>query len=276
MTLQTSAALDVGHGQDRALHPAAQTGALSGRAVRGLFRAPQVWIPSLVFPLFFAALSTAALGRAVEVPGFPAADSFLDFLFPATLTQAVLFGSLGAASELAHDIESGFFDRLIASPVARSAILVGRLAGAAALGAIQAVVFVIVFSGFGAEVKAGLGGLLVLPVVAVLLSIGLGALASALALRSGSVEAVQSAFPLIFISIFASAAFFPRELMRGWFHAVATYNPITWMIEGMRHLVLVGWDTGEAATAIAVPAVISVFGTALALRSLRRRLASTS
>lgn len=271
-----AAALRAGYGHDRALHPVAQARALSGRAVRGLIRAPQVWIPSILFPLFFAALNTAALGRTTEVPGFPAADSFLDFLFPATLAQAVLFGSLGAASELAQDIESGFFDRLVASPVSRTAILVGRLAGAAALGAIQALVFVVAFSAFGAEVKAGVGGLLVLPVVAVLLAIGLGALASALALRTGSVEAVQSAFPVIFISIFASAAFFPRELMRGWFQSVATYNPITWMIEGMRHLVLVGWDTGEAATAIAVPAAIAVAGTAVALRSLRKRLASAS
>lgn len=270
------AALELGPGQDRALHPFSQARALSGRAVRGLVRAPQVWIPSILFPLFFAALNTAALGRSTQIPGFPAADSFLDFLFPATLTQAVLFGSLGAASELAQDIESGFFDRLVASPVSRTAILIGRLAGAAALGAIQALVFIALFSAFGAEVKAGVGGLLVLPVVAVLLAVGLGALASALALKTGSVEAVQSAFPLIFISIFASAAFFPRELMRGWFRAVATYNPITWMIESMRHLVLVGWDAGEAATAVAVPAAIAVVGTAIALRSLRKRLASTS
>lgn len=272
----TATALDASHGQGRALHPAAQAAALSGRAVRGLLRAPQVWVPSILFPLFFAALNTAALGRSTQVPGFPAADSFLDFLFPATLTQAVLFGSLGAASELAQDIESGFFDRLVASPVSRTAILVGRLAGGAALGAIQAVVFIAMFSVFGAEVKAGVGGLLVLPVVAVLLAVGLGALASALALKTGSVEAVQSAFPLIFISIFASSAFFPKELMRGWFRAVATYNPITWMIEGMRHLVLVGFDAGEAATAVAVPAAITVIGVAVALRALTRRLAASS
>ena len=271
----TAASLELDHGHDRTLHPGAQARALAGRAVRGLVRAPQVWIPSILFPLFFAALNTAALGRATEVPGFPAADSFLDFLFPATLTQAVLFGSLGAASELAQDIESGFFDRLVASPVSRTAILVGRLAGGAALGAIQAVVFVALFSLFGAEVKAGAAGLVVMVVVAVLLAIGLGALASALALKTGSVEAVQSAFPLLFISIFASAAFFPRELMRGWFQAVATYNPITWMIEGMRHLVLVGWDGGEAAVAVAVPAAIVVGGTLVALRALNNRLASS-
>ncbi|CAN5856940.1 N/A [soil metagenome] len=250
--------------------------ALSRRAVVGIWRQPQVWIPSILFPLFFAALNTAALSRATNIPGFPAADSFLDFIFPATIVQGVLFGSLGGASELAQDIETGFFDRLTATPVARTSILVGRLAGSAVLGACQALVFMAAFTAFGADVKAGPAGVVVLPLVAMLLALGVGGLASAMALRTGSVEAVQGAFPLIFITIFASSAFFPRELMKGWFQDVATYNPISWMVEGMRHLVLFGFDWGEAATALGVPLVLSVTATALCLRGLKRRLAADS
>ncbi|CAN5477143.1 N/A [soil metagenome] len=250
--------------------------ALSRRAVVGLWRQPQVWIPSIVFPLFFAALNTAALNRTTQLPGFPATDSFLDFLFPATITQAVLFGSVGAASELAADIEGGFFDRLVASPTWRTSILVGRLAGGAVLGACQALLFVGVFTLFGAEIKAGLAGLVVLALAAMLLALGVGGLANALALRTGSVESVQSAFPLAFITIFASSAFFPRELMNGWFRGLASANPISWMIEGMRELVLEGFDASAAATALAVPAGITVVTTGIALLALRARLARAS
>lgn len=256
--------------------PLAQSLALSRRAVLGLFRQPQVWIPSILFPMFFAALNTAALNRTTSLPGFPAADSFLDFLVPATITQAVLFGSLSGASELAQDIENRFFERLVAAPVWRTSILVGRLAGAGVLGVIQAVAILSVFSLFGARVQAGLPGLVLLPLVAMLLAVAVGALMSSMALRTGSVEAVQGAFPVVFIFIFASSAFFPRQLMQGWFKTMATLNPVSWMIEGLRHQVLVGFDLGEAATALAVPVGIGALSITLALWSLRQRLAMAS
>ncbi|MEN3273467.1 MAG: type transport system permease protein, partial [Actinomycetota bacterium] len=128
-------------------------------------------MPSLFFPLFFAALNTAALGKSTALPGFPAADSFLDFMLAATVVQGVLFGGIGAASEMAQDIENGFFERLVAAPTARVSILLGRLAGGAALGAAQSVVFLAIFVVFGAEVKAGIPGILVLVLTGTLLAL---------------------------------------------------------------------------------------------------------
>ena len=227
----------------------------------------------MFFPLFFAALNTAALGKSTQLPGFPAADSFLDFMLAATVVQGVLFGGIGAASEMAQDIENGFFERLIAAPTSRISILLGRLAGGAALGAVQSIVFLAIFAAFGAEVKAGLAGIVVLVLTGMLLSLSIGSIGAAMALRTGSVEAVQGAFPLVFISLFASSAFFPRELMRGWFHAVATGNPFSWMIDGLRHLILVGWSTTDAVAAVSVPIFITAVGMLVSLRQLRRRLA---
>jgi ABC-2 type transport system permease protein len=103
--------------------------------------------------------------------------------------------------------------------------------------------------------------------------LAIGAIGAAMALRTGSVEAVQGAFPLVFISLFASSAFFPRELMRGWFHAVATYNPFSWMIDGLRELILVGWSSSDALAALAVPAAITTAGVIVSLRQLSARLA---
>ena len=254
--------------------------ALSRRAVINVLRQPQVFIPSLAFPLLFAALNIAALGRVPEriadttgLHPFGPEDRYINYLFVATLTQGVLFGSLSGGSELAQDIESGFFDRLIATPVARSSILIGRLAGSAALGVVQALVFMGIFIAFGASVAGGLAGALVLPVVAFFLALAIGSLACAMAIRTGSVEAVQGAFPLLFISIFVSSAFFPTLLMNGWYSDVATHNPITFMIDGMRHQVLYGFDASEAVVAVAVPAGLAAFGIGLCLLALRSKLA---
>jgi ABC-2 type transport system permease protein len=251
----------------------AHTRALSYRAILGVIRQPQVWMPSMFFPLFFAALNTAALGRTTALPGFPRADSFLDFMLPATLVQGVLFGGVSASSEVAQDIESGFFERLIAAPTSRISILLGRLAGAAFLGSAQAVLFLAIFTIFGVEVKAGVRGILVLILVGALMALSIGAIGAAMALRTGSVEAVQGAFPLVFITLFLSSAFFPTQLMHGWFRTVAEANPFTWMIDGLRHLVLFGWSTNEALHAVLVPIGIIALGVVLSLRQLQRRLA---
>jgi ABC-2 type transport system permease protein len=261
-------------------HPLAQAGALSRRAVLGIWRQPQTWMPSVLFPLLFAALNNAAFAR---VPGslsatlgihpFGPRDHYLEFLLVATVIQGVLFGSLSGASELAQDIESGFFDRLIATPVARWSILVGRLAGSAVLGLVQGLVFLGVFTLFGADVAGGAAAYVFIPVMAMLVALGIGGLLSAMAIRTGSVEAVQGSFPLIFITLFISSAFFPTALMKGWYRAVATHNPVSIMIDAMRHQVLYGWDTGEAAKGLAVALLLVSLAIGLCLVALRARLA---
>ena len=79
----------------------------------------------------------------------------------------------------------------------------------------------------------------------------------------------------MFILLFMSSAFFPAELMGGWYQDVAQRNPISWMIDGARHLVIVGFDTTEAAKALAVPAGIAALSIGLAVRQLRLRLAGS-
>jgi ABC-2 type transport system permease protein len=140
------------------------------------------------------------------------------------------------------------------------------------LGALQALVFVAVLMPFGARVHAGVPGLLVLIVVGLLLGVGIGGLGVALALRTGSSEAVQGAFPVIFVLLFTSSAFFPRQLMNGWYQSVADANPVSHLIEGARHLVTDGWDASEAATAIALALALCAFSIGLSLLALRRRL----
>jgi ABC-2 type transport system permease protein len=247
---------------------------LARRSVLGVLRQPSVWVPGILFPMFIAAVNTSTMGRAVSFFPEPRPDSLLDFLLPASVTQAVLFGGLNAGSDTATDIQTGFFDRLLASPVSRTAILVGRLSGSAVMGGLQAIFFVIVYMAFGVRLAGGVGALLVLVVYAVVLGLVIGGFGATLALRTGQAEAVQNAFPLTFILLFISSAFFPTELMSGVYRSVAEKNPITWMVDGVRHQVIVGFDLGEAVGAIGIAAVLAVLMIASANAALRARLRS--
>ena len=253
-----------------------QARALARRSIVGTVRQPQVWLPGLLFPMFIAAVNTSTMGRSTGIPGFPAVDSLLDFLLPASITQSVLFGGLSAGSDTATDIQTGFFDRLLASPVSRTSILVGRLAGASVTGAAQAIVFILVYGMFGVRVAGGLAAVALLIVYAMVLALVIGGFAAMLALRTGSAEAVQNVFPLTFIGLFVSSAFFPTQLMTGIYRSIATRNPVTWMIDGMRHQVIVGLDWSEAATSIAVAVVLAVASIAGANAALRARLRKAS
>lgn len=247
--------------------------ALSRRSVLNTFRQPAAIVPAFLFPLVFLALTSASLGRSTSLSGFPPVDSFMQFAVATTIIQGALFGAISAGSDMATDIEHGFFDRLVASPVTRASILVGRLAGAATLGFVQAWVFLGVTSLFGLEVEGGPAAMALISVIAAVVSAGIGSLSVAFGLRTGSSEAVQGSFPLLFVLMFFSSAFFPRTLMEGWFRSVATANPLSRMIEGTRSLVIAGLDAGEFLAALGVAAGIFALGTLLAGLALRRRLA---
>jgi len=267
------------HGEVRidARQAIAQAAGLACRSIRGTLRQPQVWMPGLLLPMFIAAVNTSTMGGAIHfLPGFEGVDSLLQFLLPASITQSVLFGGLTAGSDTATDIQTGFFDRLLASPVARTSILVGRLAGASVTGAFQATVFIVVYGIFGVRIAGGLPGALTLIVFAMVLALVIGGFAAMLALRTGSAEAVQNVFPLTFISLFISSAFFPTESMQGIYKEIAERNPISWMVNGARHQVVVGFDLGEAAMSIGVAAVLAAIAIFGAHRALVARLRASS
>jgi ABC-2 type transport system permease protein len=250
----------------------APAAALARRSIIGTARQPEMIFPSIFFPLLFAALNTAAFNRATSLPGFPKVDSMLDFILASTILQGVVFGATSGGSDVAGDIQGGFFDRLLTTPVPRPLILVGRLAGSALLGAVQAAAFIAILSVFGARIAGGPAAIITLVATATVLALGIGGFSVAIALRTGSQEAVQAFFPVFFISLFLSSAFFPRTLMTGWFKGLATANPVSHLIESMRHLVIVGWSPREAATAFGVAVFLAVTSVMVANRQLRRRV----
>ena len=262
---------------DRLATPSAraQLALLSRRAVIGFFRQPATWLFGSIFPLLLASISASAFARATQLEAFPDVDSYLQFLLPGTVIQGTLFGAINGSTDLATDIENGFMDRLLASPVSRPAILVARLAGAAVYGFGVTIVYVVLFALFGARIEGGVAGVLTMALISVALAIAVGGYGSAIGLRTGSAEAVGNSFPLLFILLFISSAFFPVELMDGWYGAIARNNPLSMVIDSSRHQVVEGFSLSEALTGLVVAVAFAALMIAFAVRSLRTRLAAS-
>ena len=255
---------------------ASQYLALGRRSVMTTLRQPTSIVPSFTFPLLFLAMTSAALARAVDLPGFPEADSYLQFAIATTMVQGGLFGSIAAGAAMATDIESGFFDRLVASPVSRLSILLGRLAGSATIAFVQTWWFFLLTSIFGLRVEGGLIAVLAISIVVTMFASGVASLSVTIALRTGSAETVQGSFPLLFSLLFVSSAFFPRALMDGWFKTVAGINPLSHMIESLRALVIDDFQISEFFTAAALGGGLFLIGITSAALALRHRLALSS
>lgn len=255
-----------------AIVAARQTLSLTKRSSLAILRQPALLVPSFFFPLFFAALSSSSYSKTIGLPGFPKVDSFLQFALASTIIQGVLFGSITGAAALATDIEIGFFDRLLVAPTSRTGILIGNLMGSALFGAAQSAVFIGALLPFGVRVKAGIPGIAVMVIAGGLIALGVASVMSAVAIRTGSAEAVQGVFPLLFVLLFFSSVFFPRQTMRGVYKTIADVNPVSHLVEGLRSLVLDGFSAFALVRAILIPIGVCVIGTVLALDQLRRRL----
>jgi len=252
-----------------------QVGLLAGRAVRRILRQPAQLIFPVLFPLILLAVNTSGLDAATNLPGFPTA-SYLDFALAIPFMQGALFAALNGGQDLARDIQGGFLDRLAMTPMSGAALLAGQLGGALFMGVISAVLYLVVGVAFGAGIASGVGGALVLLALAIAISFAFACFGTYVALRAGTGEAVQGFFPLFFVLLFLSSAFFPRDLIeQDWFRTVATYNPVSYMVEGIRSLVITGWDGQALAQAFGIAGVAIVGFLALSSRALRLRLVRT-
>jgi ABC-type multidrug transport system permease subunit len=246
--------------------------ALAARSVKQTFRRPQLLSPIVVFPSLLLAIQTGGAGRAVDLPQFPPVHGFLDFMLAGAMIQATLLAANSGGIALAVDIEMGFTDRLLAAPVPRVAIVVGRLAGTAALGAFAAIWFLAVGLIFGAHIADGVGGALLVIALVTLTAIAFGGIGAAIALRTGSASVVQGLFPLVFVILFLSSAFFPVNLILEPAKTIADVNPLSFIVEGIRDPIaftLSGHALWKALAAIAGVGAVSIW---LSARALRYRL----
>jgi ABC-2 type transport system permease protein len=252
-----------------------QVGSLAHRSIVRTLRRPAWWIPPIVFPLALMAVNAGGLDSATRLPGFPT-DSFYAFALAVPFIQGALFATMNAGTDLARDIETGFFNRLSLTPIRGTALLVGSLAGIVVLALTQAVVYLAVGLAIGVDVESGVLGMLVLLVLAALIALGFGAVGAMLALGTGSGEAVQGAFPVMFVFLFISSMNMPRDLIEiDWFRIVATANPVSYLIEAVRSLIIERWDVETLLIGFAVALALVVVALALAARALVHRMERT-
>ncbi len=249
-------------------------GALGLRSVKQTFRRPQLMAPIIVFPTLLLAIQTGGVGSAIHLPGFPPVHSFLQFMLAGAMMQSLMLAGNSGGIALAVDIEMGFTDRLFASPISRFTIVLGRLAGTAALGALSAVWFLVIGMIFGAPIEEGIAGALVAIALVTLSAIAIGGIGAAIALRTGSSSVVQGMFPFVFVVLFLSSAFFPQNLMLEPAKTIADLNPMSLIAEGLRDPVISGVSLSSTLKGLGGIAIIAAIGTVLCAWSLRARMRS--
>jgi ABC-type multidrug transport system permease subunit len=246
--------------------------ALGMRSVRQTFRRPQLIAPILVFPTLLLAIQTGGASSALQLPGFPQVQSFLQFMLAGAMMQSMMLAGNSGGIALAVDIEMGFTDRLFAAPIPRFSIVLGRLAGTAALGLFSALWFLAIGLIFGATIEAGVAGALLAIVLVTAAALAVGGIGAAIALRTGSASVVQGLFPIVLVVLFLSSAFFPQELMIEPAKTIAAYNPLSFIVEGVREPIISGIDAGDTIAALLAILGIVALGLLLSARALRHRL----
>jgi ABC-2 type transport system permease protein len=252
---------------------AVQVGQIAQRSVVRTLRQPASAIPPFIFPSALLAVTSAGLTSATRLPDFPS-DSFLAFFLAFPFIQGALFATMNAGTDLARDIQTGFLSRLSLTPMRGIAVLAGQLGGAMTLGLVQAAVYLGVGLAVGVRPASGVLGVLVLFVFALFVTLAFGALGAFAALRTGSGEAVQSLFPAFFVFLFISSMNIPRNLIeQTWFRDLANANPVSYLLECVRSLIITGWDGQALALGFGITAAITVVALSLSTWALRVRMA---
>jgi ABC-2 type transport system permease protein len=254
---------------------APQVAAIARRSILRTARQPASVIPPLIFPVALMAVNAAGLQSSTELAGFPT-DSFLAFALAVPFIQGALFSTMNAGTDLARDIQTGFVNRLSLTALRDWALLSGQLAGVVLLGIFQAVFYLAVGLVSGVHFASGPAGIAVLLVYATIISLSFGAFGAFLAFRTGSGETIQALFPVLFVFLFISSMNTPRNLIGvQWFQTAATLNPVSYMIECVRSLIVTGWDAQALLLGFGFAIALGIVSLALASRALRLRMTRT-
>ena len=242
---------------------------LGRRAIREAWRTPEQLVPTVFIPLFFLVVNVGQAGEIFPAGGTPFLEgqNYAAFQIPSALLLAASFGS--AALFLVEDIEGGYFDKLRAAPVARTAIVFGRLIAEAAKILAIAALIVLLALPFGITVATGVVGFVLLLVLTALWSVVFSGFMQLIALKTRSAAATQSGSLVFFPLLFLTPNFVPRSLLTRPMEVAATYNPVTYIMEALRSLILEEFDWAAIGAGYAVVAVAGVAMVALNVRTIR-------
>ena len=242
---------------------------LAQRALREIRRTPDATFPALFIPLFFLVVNVGQAGNVfpAETTPFLRGQSYAGFQLPSSILLAASFGS--ASLFLVEDIERGYFDKLRVTPISRTAIVLGRLVAEAAKGVVFALVLLLLALPFDVHVESGVLGWVLLPLFAAGWAVVYAGFMQLIALKTRSAAATQSGSMLFFPLLFLTPNFVPRELLTRPMEIAATGNPVTYIMEAIRSLILddVRWAViGRGAAVLAAASLLMVF---LSVRMIR-------
>jgi ABC-2 type transport system permease protein len=243
--------------------------ALSNRAIREVLRVPEQLFPTVFIPLFFLVVNVGQAARIFPAGGTPFLNgqNYAAFQVPSALLLAASFG--GAAQFLVEDITGGYFDKLRATPVSRSAIVLGRLTaeGVKSLGI--ATLIVLVALPFGITIASGVLGFLLLVTLAAAWAVVYSGFMQLIALKTRSAAATQSGSLVFFPLLFLTPNFVPRNMLTPPMRVAATFNPVTYLMEALRSLILENYAWAKIGRGFAVVAVAGVLMIFLNVRAVR-------
>ena len=247
----------------------AQSWALAQRALRETLRTPESTIPTLFIPLFFLGVNVGQAANIIpsQSTDFLYGQSYAAFQLPSSLLLAASFGS--AAMYLVEEIEGGYFDKLRATPISRSAIVLGRLVAEAAKGVLLTLLIVALALPFGVRVASGPLGLLLVVVLASGWCVVFSGFMQLIALKTRNAAATQSGSMVFFPLLFLTPNFVPRDLLTPAMELAATVNPVTYVMEALRSLILTDIDWSIVGRGFAVVGVLAVLSVSLNVRAIR-------
>jgi ABC-2 type transport system permease protein len=241
---------------------------LARRAIREVWRLPAATLPALFIPVFFLVVNLGQVNRV-----FPATTPFLHgqhyvaFQIPVSLVFAVSSATSGLA--MVTDIDVGYLDKLLAAPIRRTSLVWGRLAADLVRGIAVSILVLVVGFLFGARVRSGVVGIVLLIVLAALWGVAYAGIAIAIALKTKNVQTTNASFLIFFPLLFLTPNFVPFDLLAGPLRTIARLNPVSYIITGLRDLVLypdIHW--GSLGACVLTIAVTGAVLTGLSLRAL--------
>jgi ABC-2 type transport system permease protein len=240
------------------------------RSIREALRTPEALLPTLFIPLFFLVVNVGQAARIFPSDSTPflAGQSYAAFQLPSSLLLAASFGT--AALYLVEDIEGGYFDKLRAAPVPRTAIIFGRLSAEAMKSAAIAVAMVLIALPFGISIASGPLGFVLLILLTASWAVVFSGFMQLIALKTRSAAATNSAGLIFFPLLFLTPSFVPRPLLTRPMEIAATFNPVTYIMEALRSLVLDDLDWPVIGRGFAVVAASGAVMVLLSVRSIRR------
>jgi ABC-2 type transport system permease protein len=243
---------------------------LSIRSTKQIWRPLLALIPSLFIPIFFFLVNSASLNAFSKVPGFPPNITYKDFVAPTALFTAIFFSAGNAGIELVQDIESGYFKKLIIMPISRLTIILGRLMEVAVQAVMQGLIVLVLLLAVGVRIRTGVPGVFAIFGLLMLFAMAWSCVSMVFALRTQNARLVQSLFVIVFPFLYLTTSQAPMGLLPPTFRAIATANPVTYIIEGVRALVLSDWSNRAIPEGFGVAAVLFAVMITLALLSFRK------